>query len=291
MNKWLAIAVAFVVLLGGSAAGYFLFLRGPSRQEYVAQADPICKRSNDGLGAPAAPADLTQLKEAATKLATTSNELGRELRKLELPRGDDSERANQIVKSITDAGVKARALADAAGKEDVAAAEKGIADSSAAFKSVDDGARGFGFVHCGRSGSATAQAIATAAPAIFKKNFTTRADALCKRRTDELDKIPEPANQQRAADFFEQARATGEKLIADLRALPIASPDKPALDEFLVEFKKSSDKYGELRDAARAGNPQRLEAIIEELVRMGDAAVDKAGAFGLTECRRTVEDY
>ncbi len=288
MIKALAGGVAALVLVGGTGT-YFLFLRGPSKEEYIAQADPICNRSNESLKDLAAPGDLAQLKDATGKLATTSKALGADLRKLEQPRGDDSQRAAEVTKAVEDAVTKAQALSDAASKEDLPAAEKVVGEMGTAFKSADEKARAFGMVQCGPAGATASQTIASATAGVFKKSFTSRADALCGKAKDEIDKMPEANTQAEGIAQFDSYRAITDRVINEIRALPIATADKPPVDELLVELEKNRDKLAELRDASRTFNIPRLDALIEELIKLSESAGRKADAAGLPGCRRFAE--
>jgi hypothetical protein len=289
VGKLIVIGAALVVLVGGAAAGYLLFLRGPSREEYVAQADPICKRSNDKLGAVAAPADLVQLKDASSKLATNSSDTAAALAKLELPRGDDAAVAAQITKLIRDSDTKAKALADAAGKEDLLAAEKAAGDARAAFKAADEKARGFKMVHCGKGGAAAAESIAAASPALLKKNLVTRADALCGRAYDEINKIPDPNNAAQAREYADKSLALEDKAVADIKVLPIATADKPALDDFFASYQPYRDKFGQFLEAVLAGNTARADDLEKEMTPLTETAAKKAASFGFVDCRKLIE--
>jgi hypothetical protein len=283
------VGVAAAVVLFAGTGSYFLFFRGPSKEEYIAQADPICKGSNDALKDLAAPVDLAQLKDATAKLATTSKTLGTDLRKLEQPRGDDTKRAADVTKAIEDAGAKAQALSDAAAREDLPAAEKVVPEIGVAFKLADEKARAFGMVQCGPAGASAAQTISSAAAGVFKKSFTSRADALCGKAKDEIDKVPEPDTQAQAVAQVDSFRAIADRVINEIRALPVAAADKPPVDEFLAELEKNRDKIAEVRDATRAGNLNRLDALFEELIKLAESAGRKADAAGIPGCRRFVE--
>jgi hypothetical protein len=289
VTKWLIAALAFLLLVGGATGSYFVFLRGPSKPEYVEKADPICKTSNGKLGTVAAPTDLTQLRDASAKLAADSTDTAKSLKRLELPRGDDAKVASEITKLIQDSGTKAQALSDAAGKEDLAGAEKAAAEINAAFKSADEKARAFGMAECGKAGATAAQTISMASSNVLKQTVITRADALCAKVNDEVEKLPEANTAKQGLEGLDKLISLHDKLIADLKALPVSGADKPAFDEVVSDIQKIRDQHAHLKDAALSGSEKKMEDVFTEWTKVSDAGAVRAENFGFKDCRKTIE--
>ncbi|HVF74665.1 MAG TPA: hypothetical protein VM938_06415 [Acidimicrobiales bacterium] len=257
---------------------------GPSKKQYLAKVDPICKAATSEAIALTTPTDIAALRQFHIKLADGVDKTLAGIDAVTFPSGEDGKAAKAWVQAMRDAAAAARAVAPAVDKSDYGATETTARKAAEAFKGADSLARTFGSAECGRGEAEAAERMTIALVKTVKGAFVRAADALCKAAWTTYDALEPPETLPQVKTYFEKGNAIEEKLIADLRAIPAPLTDKDKLDEALAAFDAMLAKEKEVLAAAAAGNERATDDLWEQADKLSVTAMGKADAYGFVDC-------
>lgn len=253
----------------------------PSKREFLAEADPICRTATSEATGATTPTDVAGLRHFHFRLAEGADKTVAGVAALKFPGGDDGKAAKAWVQSLRDAATAARAVVPEVDTSDYTGIETTARKAADAFKAADALARTFGSAECGRGEAEAVGRMSTALSKTVKSAYITTADAMCKAAWAEMDKIPE-------GDSFADFKAAvvkvvpiEEKLAADLKAIPAPVTDKDKLDEVMAAFDKVAAKDKELLAVTTEGAADDIVAASEAL---STDAENKADAYGFIDC-------
>jgi hypothetical protein len=256
----------------------------PSKQDFVAEADPVCKRGNDIAAVFTTPSDLGMMKDFGTKLADNITKTADEVDKLDKPGGDDGKAAADLVKSMKDAGAAAREIAAPVDQANYPGVEAAVTKTVEAFKAADGKARAFGSAECGKGEAAAAAKLGETSGATVKTAFIAKADGICKGYNTQFEGIKEPEDFNDVKPFLDQSIALVDKLTAELKAIPQPTIDKGKLDEAFASNDAAVAKLKEASAAAGARDEDKTIDLLDEATVLGDTSNAKADAYGFKDC-------
>jgi len=276
-----AFTVAVILALAGLAA---CGDSAPSKEDFLAKADPVCARGNAIATVFTTPSDLPMIKDFATKLADNADKTAAEVEKLDFPGGDDGKAAKDMVKSLRDAGVAARAVIPDVDASNYPNVETGVTKMVDAFKAADGKARTFGSKECGKGEAEAVGKLGITANATVKNAYIAKADALCEAADKQIDALPEPDSPAEAKESIDKSGVILDKMLADIIAIPKPHTDSTKLTEYISSTERFIAKFKEGGAIAVSANERKFEQWVEELSELGDAADAKADAFGFKGC-------
>lgn len=256
----------------------------PSKEDFLAEADPVCKRGNEIVTVFTTPSDVPMMKDFATKMADSVEKTAGELDKLKFPGGTDGKAAKDMVKAMRDAAGAARAVVPDVDAKNYPNIEQGVTKFVDAFKNVDTKARALGSAECGKGAAEMAGKLGTVTGETVKKAYIAQADALCATANDELDAIPEPETMAEVKESLEKSAARFEKLLNDVKAIPKPDFDRAKLTDALTSADQALAKLKEGGGVAGSGNERQLDRWFEELAEAFDLANARADAYGFKDC-------
>jgi hypothetical protein len=270
------ILLAVVVLSGDKA---------PSKAKYIQLADNVCRPANAPVAAIVKPTSYPELGTAAGTFVTTTNSQVDQLDKLKKPSGVDGQNATTALAALGAAKNAATSLQTAANNKDDGATTQATKDLRERFDYASSTAKSFGFASCTAGMQAGVDAVFNGAHDVVKSGFLAKADALCRATAREGDNLAEPSEDPDAlVAYFDQFVGIYNKLIGDLKAVPVPPGDETGVREMLEASEKLTAKIGEFRDALANRDAARVTAISHELDPLGTAADAKFDAYGLGVC-------
>lgn len=256
----------------------------PSKADFVAKADPICKTGNEASSAFTTPTDIPGLRDFGTKLADNVDKTTKQLEELDFPKGEDGNGAKSMVKAMRDGGTAARNIGPAVDKENFTEIETTARAAVDAFKKADSDARAFGSAECGKGEAESSGRMSTSLGTTVKAAYIIKVDALCTAAQKELAALPEPETEQQAVAYFDKALAVGEKMRTEIKAIPAPVTDKDKLDAWFAAGDASIAKTRATREAAAGGDEDKFVELAEQSAQAGLTAAGKASAYGLKAC-------
>jgi hypothetical protein len=285
----IAAVVAGALVLGGGGVGGVLLLKGgaPSRAEFVAKADDVCRPANGPIAAIVKPTSYPELATAAGTLNTTIDAQLGQLRALKQPGGSAKADVAGVFTSLEGASAAANRLKEAAGRQDDAATVAATKDMSTMATEARTKATTTGFAACSVGMQTGIDAVYGGSQSVMKAGFIAQADVLCRRAADDIYDVDiESAFADDAAflDFIAHGNDVFDQLVADVKALPIPPGDEAILAELFAAQDKAQAKNREFEDAAADEDFDRMDALDREITTLVTAADAKWDAYGLGSC-------
>ncbi len=285
----IAAIVAGVLVLGGGGVGGVLLLKGgaPSRAEFVAQADDVCRPANGPIAAIVKPTSYPELATAAGTLNTTIDAQLGQLRALKQPGGSAKADVAGVFTSLEGTSAAASRLKEAAGRQDDAASIAATKDMATAATEARTKAATTGFAACSVGMQTGVDAVYGGTQSVMKAGFIAQADVLCRRAADDIYDVDlEAAYEDDAAflAFITHGNDVFDQLLADVKALPVPPGDEAVLAELFAAQDKAQAKNREFEDAAADEDFDRMDALDRQLTTLVTAADAKWDAYGLGSC-------
>jgi hypothetical protein len=256
----------------------------PTKAQYLAKADPICRQANAVAAVFTTPSDVPSIKDFANKVADNTAKTAGQLDKLKLPGGKDGDAAKAMVKAMKDAAAAARTLPGPVDSGNYPVIEDDTSKTADAYKAADDKARSLGSTECGKGDDEAVAKLAQTVGPTVKAAFIAKADVLCAAVNAEMDKVPEPQNFEDVKALIDKAVDAGTRLTAQINALPQPHFDHEKLAEALAANEAILAKAKEAQASAHAGDQKKTVVLAEELDQLGTASDVKADAYGFKDC-------
>jgi hypothetical protein len=255
----------------------------PSKSAYVAKAEAACTATNAPLAATAKPGSYAALATAAGTFSTAADGQLARLRQLKRPGGGARSDAAAALGALDATAQSTHRLQLAASGGDDATVAAAARDLSTTASSAGITAKAFGFSACGSGIAQGTGALTAGAKDLVKAAAVTRGNTACRTFGHDLAAIPKPHSPKDLSAFVARWYDTTHKMLADLKALPVAPGDEAAFASLTAIIDTEDAAVGELRDAMLAGNSARVDALTKP------TDTDKAfeiqlDGYGLTTC-------
>ena len=266
-----------------AAVGAASCASGPSKSEFTEKAAPPCETANTSLNGVPTPADLKQLGEGAAKVKDATSKQVSALRKLERPSEDESA-LDKAFRTMTATATEAGKIADGVTAGDTKAVESAVTDFKSAAEEADRAARAYGLTQCGVKAKDISIQMDQAVGDILKKEFISKADALCSDANRKIDSVNVGDGIDDLVRFLDQAIPINEQLTTDLKALHVPLAHQAPWNEIVLQQEETLKKVRELREVAAARNGTRAEQLVEEIDLMDSESLKMLDAYGFDEC-------
>ena len=280
-----ALAAAITLVLVGGVLGVVATSLGvigaPSKAQFVADADAVCAATNGTVNAISKPIAYPALAAAASTLVTTSETQLDRLRDLDLPGGDDRGRARAVFTALQTTNDAGRNLQSAAGAGDPAMTAAASRTLSLNSKDAQARAREFGLTACVVGMQTGTDAVLAGANGAVKDSFLVAGSRLCVDFLRDLEAVPTIRNANDITRFVNQNVTLVDKLVSDLRALPVAPGDENTVAELTAAVENLSGKLKQMGVAGAAGDVRRVNAIQREIDAAGVDVDTRFGNYGL----------
>ncbi|MDQ4148546.1 MAG: hypothetical protein M3164_00905 [Actinomycetota bacterium] len=250
------------------------------------RAEAVCRESNRAIGAIPRGDTISELALMAETLSVQTLDAAGKLDSLGKRPGEFGARFSTFVSDMRAAAASARQAGVAARSQDLASIEPAISRTRASYEAAQRSGSRVGLERCGRAGIELTQHMAETAPPALKAAYIAKADARCALSNRELQPVLDnPARSfEELAQQLDRQVASDEKLVRDLRAIPPPPREQAVLDDIFAGMDQIGAKNGELRDAARAGNQERLNTVLRELNVLLATVLPKLDRFGFRDC-------
>jgi len=258
---------------------------GPGKADFMAKADAACAPGNTAISTTAKPTNAPQVATAAGTAATSIDSQVGALRALKAPSGKDKAPAQAVITQIADVSAPTRALQDAAGKADDAAMARSTLDMQAKADTAARSAEAYGMTQCGTQLKLGLGNMVDGVKNVMKVTYVSKAVGLCRDFDRKSNAVADPGSSLASLGrYLDQVLPLSDKLVKDLRAIPVPPGDEAAVADYLSAMDALNVKSKEAGAAAKANNPRLLGALAQELEVAGTAATAKLDAYGIRGC-------
>lgn len=119
---------------------------------------------------------------------------------------------------------------------------------------------------------------------IADRDFTAAADALCAETEDVLPDRSQPGTTAANVRTIEARTVTWERMVDDLRQLPVAGSDTAAVDRWLGEWERWTALRHDYVDALQAGDDAEATRLLEQAQTPHAALTRVAIVNGMNGC-------
>jgi hypothetical protein len=256
----------------------------PTKQQFLAKADPVCKQGSDLAGILSAPSNLSAIGDVSKKLAETTTKTVAALNKLKFPSGADGRAAHDMVGAMRDAAAKARAVAPPVASEDLPAVETAAKAEVDAYKAANDKARNLGSTQCARGEGDAASKLGTALGPTLKGALILKADAICTKAKADVFAVAKPKSDADARRYLDETLPIAQKAHDEVKALPAPAFDKDKLDAMMTAWDELLRLSNDANAAVHANDDRRFLSTTEQLADQAVQLSGKASAYGFQSC-------
>ena len=121
---------------------------------------------------------------------------------------------------------------------------------------------------------------------LTKEGYAAKADAVCKKYRKETSGLPNPSNIAELAIIADKTLPILDKAINELRALEPPADEQATADQWLAQFGKLKDDLQEIRDKAKTGDLQGVQAIVPRTKRDTAKSNELGTRLGFTVCNQ-----
>jgi hypothetical protein len=257
---------------------------GPTKAEFVAQADGACTPGNTAISTTAKPTNAPQVATAASTAVSTIDGQVVALRALKAPGGKEKDQIQGVITALAEVSAPTKALQDAAGKADDAAMAKAALDMQAKADTAASSAQTYGLAQCGTQLKLGLGNMFDGVKNVVKTGYVAKAQGLCRDFVRKVEALTPPANFSATGRFLDGFLVISNKLGADLKALPVPPGDQGTVTDLLGAVDTMNAKFTEARAAVAANNARLVLSLMEEAETLSEAMGVKAEAYGLTAC-------
>ena len=123
--------------------------------------------------------------------------------------------------------------------------------------------------------------------ALSKEEFTSQANAICKKYEAESKTLGEPESIEEIPEFADKALALFDEQLGEMRELEPPEELKEDYDAFLKTGDESKKFVEDLKSAAESGDEQQIQQIGEQADEREKSSDALATKIGLTECAKS----
>ena len=258
---------------------------GPSKAEFVTQADASCIAGNTTISTAAKPTNAPQVATAAGAATSTIDAQVGALRAMRSPRGQDKNLALGVVNAIAEVVGPTKGLQEAAGRNDDAAMAKAAVDMQAKADAASTSAQAFGMSQCGIQLKLGLGNLFDGVKQAVKANYVTKAESICRDSLRRSEAVAPPGNTLASTSRYLDAQLViSDKLAADLKAITVPPGDEATVADIVSALENLNTKGREVASAARANNARLVLALVDEVDVAGTAVNAKLDAYGLKTC-------
>jgi hypothetical protein len=289
--RYLVLAVVFAALVLVACGDDDEDGEALSKPEYIAQADAICKKSNDDFNAlfdttfPVTQGAIPAFFEKATAIARKQNE---DLRELEEPEADSEE-----IEKLLATGDKVVADFEKASEDPEFGAQLFTEEGGENTRAFDEQAKAYGFKECGEDEEEDEDEEAPADTSGFsaeKRAYISEVDAECRRANEEFSALEErflesfPPPLEAWAEFIPEVVKTSRASLAESERIEPPEEERAEVQRLLSRQGELIAQFEELGEVAAAGDEEAFQARAPAVFNSGDELDADLRAYGFQEC-------
>ncbi len=121
---------------------------------------------------------------------------------------------------------------------------------------------------------------------LTKAEYASKADAICGKYNQQIKSFANPKNLSDLAKVADKTLPILDQAISDLSKLEPPASEKALSDQWLTQVKSLKDDLQEIRDKAKAGNMQGVQAVVPKATDHNAKSNTLAGQLGMSVCNK-----
>ncbi len=121
---------------------------------------------------------------------------------------------------------------------------------------------------------------------LTKEEYASKADAICGKYNQQIKAFANPKNLSDLAKVSDKTLPILDHAIGDLSKLEPPASEKALADQWLAQVRNLKDDLQEIRDKAKAGDTQGVQAVVPKATDHNSKSNELAGQLGMSVCNK-----
>jgi hypothetical protein len=121
---------------------------------------------------------------------------------------------------------------------------------------------------------------------LTKEEYASKADAICGKYNEQIKSFANPKNLSDLAKVADKTLPILDHAITDLRKLRPPASEKALADQWLTQVKGLKGDLQEIRDKAKKGDIQAVQAVVPKATDHNAKSNQLAGQLGMSVCNK-----
>jgi len=121
---------------------------------------------------------------------------------------------------------------------------------------------------------------------LTKAEYAAKADAICGKYNQQTKALSNPSNLKELADVSDKTLPILASAISDLKKLKPPPDEQATVDQWLVQVGNLKGDLTEIRDKAKAGQMQGVQAVVPKAQEHNTKANQLATQLGMSVCNK-----
>jgi hypothetical protein len=121
---------------------------------------------------------------------------------------------------------------------------------------------------------------------LTKEEYASKADAICGKYNEQIKSFANPKNLSDLAKVADKTLPILDHAITDLRKLRPPASEKALADQWLTQVKGLKGDLQEIRDKAKKGDIQAVQAVVPKATDHNAKSNQLAGQLGMSLCNK-----
>jgi hypothetical protein len=121
---------------------------------------------------------------------------------------------------------------------------------------------------------------------LTKEQYASKADAICAKYNQQTKAFANAKNLSDLAEVADKTLPILGKAISDISKLTPPASEKALSDQWLTQVRKLKDDLQEIRDKAKAGDLQGVQAVVPKATEDNSQSNQLATQLGMSVCNK-----
>ena len=121
---------------------------------------------------------------------------------------------------------------------------------------------------------------------LTKAEYAAKADAICSKHNQKINSFANPTNLSDLAKVADKVLPVLDDAINDISKLGPPTSEKALADQWLAQVRNLKDDLEEIRDQARAGNKDGVQAVVPKATDHNARSNALATQLGMSVCNK-----
>jgi hypothetical protein len=122
--------------------------------------------------------------------------------------------------------------------------------------------------------------------ALTKEEYASKADAICGKYNQQIQSFANPKNLSDLTKVADKTLSILDQAIGDLSKLEPPTSEKALSDQWLAQVRNLKDDLQEIRDKAKAGSIQGVQAVVPKATDHNAKSNALANQLGMSVCNK-----
>jgi hypothetical protein len=121
---------------------------------------------------------------------------------------------------------------------------------------------------------------------LTKEEYASKADAICGKYNQQIESLANPKNLSELAKVADKTLPVLDHAIRDISKLEPPASEKALSDQWLTQVRNLKDDLQEIRDKAKVGDMQGVQAVVPKASDHNSKSNALASQLGMSVCNK-----